>query len=224
LKTPEQRRAWYLLPLARSVIERDARLTQLFQADPNLNEEAFNQALPDIQAKKQDIGDAKQSIANLLFAWLDPGEGDLFESPAYKRFVTVVGRKEAVVAVDNQAAILSQLARETDGVLAAGRSNFAAAHARMVTRVRDLVEVVDREKAAVETQRNQTARQQELVGERDRQVKTLEANLETGRKTTRAYLAELQKMQEALLKAERELRDANSKNQKLEQDIRSLEK
>jgi hypothetical protein len=224
LGTPEQKRAWFLLPLARSLTDRDLRLTQLFQADPNLTEEAFSKALPDVQARRQDISDAKQTLANLLFAWLEPGEGDLFESQAYKRFVAVVGRKGAAAAVDNQAAALAQLARETDDLLAAGRSNFAAAHGRLVTRVRDVVEVVDREKATLESQRNLTARQQDLVAERDRQVKTLEANLETGRKTTRAFLAEQLKMQEALLNAERKLRDANSQNQKLEREIRSLEK
>jgi len=229
LETPAQRRAWFLLPFARSLtgggdLDRDTLLTQIYSPkEEKVNADVFDKVFTDAQAKS-DPGDKRQAIADLLFNFVEPGEGDLFESPGYKRFVAVVGRKGAATAVDHQAAVLVQLARETDDVLAIGRSNFAAIHGKMVTRVRDLVEEVDRDKAMLDKQRNQTARQQELVSERDRQVKTLESNLATARKTTRSYLAEQLKMQEALLAAERKLRDANSENQKMEQQIRSLEK
>src|SRR5437016_5741159 len=101
----------------------------------------FDQPFTDVQARS-DAGDKKQAVADLLFGLVEPSEGDLFDSQGYKRFVVVVGRKAAVTAVDNQAAALTQLVRETEDLLAARRTTFAAAHDRTVTRIRDLTEVV----------------------------------------------------------------------------------
>jgi hypothetical protein len=224
LESAAQKRAWFLLPLARTLLERDELMNQVYNPkEEKITAERFDQKFTDVQAKA-DADDKKQALADLLFGLLEPGEGDLFASPAYKRFVIVVGRAVAIKAVDNQAAALVQLARETEDVLAAGRSAFAAAHALSVTHIRELAEVVRRENAALELQRAQTERQRQLVAERKRQVDDLQGKLEVARKTTRDYLNEQLKMQENLLKAERKLRDANSENRKLEQQIRSLEK
>src|SRR5262249_22343343 len=161
--TPAQKRAWFLLPLARTLPERDVLLTQLFDPEEKVDAAAFNKAFDEVLAK-QDPSDKKQAIANVLFALLSaaPAEGeqaqDVLDTPAYKRFVVVVGRRAAASAVDNQATALAQLTRDTDDALAAGRSAFAAQHGRMVTRVRDLAEVVGRENAALEAQKAQTER------------------------------------------------------------------
>jgi hypothetical protein len=134
-----------------------------------------------------------------------------------------VGRKAAATALDNQAAMMAQLVHETNDALAAGRATFAAAHAQGVMRNLDILAVLQKEKETLELQRNQTARQKDLVAERDRQVKDLQGKLANAQKTTRAYLAEQLKLQEALLNAQRKLRDANNKNQGLEEQIKKLE-
>jgi hypothetical protein len=229
LETPAQKRAWFLLPLARTLTERDALMTQLYSPkEETVTAEAFDKVFTDATAK-QDAGDKRQAIATLLFGLLSatpPSEGqqDVLDSPGYKRFVTVVGRQAAARAVDNQADALAQLALETDDALTKGRLAFAAAHGRLVSRLRELNDAMDREKTALESQQNQTARQQELVNERQRQVKDLEARLDAARKRTRTYLAEQQKLQQALLAEERKLRDANSENRKLVGEIEKLEK
>src|SRR5262249_2866511 len=165
LTTPAQKRAWFLLPLARTLPERDVLLMQLFDPEEKVDAAAFNKPFDDVLAK-QDAGDKKQAIANVLFGLLSatPAEGeqaqDVIGTPAYNRFVVVVGRRAAAAAVDNQATAQAQLAHDTDDALAAGRSAFAAQHGRMVTRLRDLAEVVGRENAALEAQKAQTDRQQ----------------------------------------------------------------
>src|SRR5262249_13880738 len=119
LTTPAQKRAWFLLPLARTLPERDVLLTQLFDPEEKVDAAAFNKPFDEVLVK-QDPGDKKQAIANVLFALLSaaPAEGeqaqDVLDTPAYKRFVVVVGRRAAASAVDNQATALAQLTRDTD--------------------------------------------------------------------------------------------------------------
>src|SRR5262249_53984650 len=165
----------------------------------------------------------QQGIADLLLGLLDPGEGELIGSQAFNRYVTIVGRKAATTALDNQASMLAQLARETNDSLAVGRAAFAAEHARGVMRNLDVLAALQKQKETLDLQRNQTARQKDLVAERDRQIKDLEGRLAKAQNTTRAYLTEQMKLQKHLLDAERKLRDANSKNQGLEKEIRKLE-
>ena len=93
----------------------------------------------------------------------------------------------------------------------------------MVTRVRDLAEVAARENAALEAQKAQTERQQQLVAERQRQIKELEDSLAAARKQTGAYLAEQAKLQQAIFEEQRKLRDANQQNRDLVKKIESLE-
>src|SRR5262245_47048625 len=59
LDTPEQKRAWFLLPLARTLTDRDVRLNQLLVADPKLTAEVFDQVFTDVQART-DPGDKRQ--------------------------------------------------------------------------------------------------------------------------------------------------------------------
>jgi hypothetical protein len=223
LDTPEKRRAWFMLPFATSLSDRDLRVSQMMGGNPPVDEAAIEQLFTNFTVRES-AGDKQQGYANLLFGLLEPGESDLFESQAFKRFVAVVGRKAAATAIDNQAAGLTQLARETNDALAAGRATFAAAHAREVMRLRDLAGVLQREKETLELQRNQTARQKDLVNDRKRQVNDLENQLEKGRKTTRALLAEQERVEKALIEQQRWLRDANSKNQGLEKQIGTREK
>jgi hypothetical protein len=222
LDAPEKKRAWYMLPFARSLSDRDLRVTQMIQADPKLDAAAFEQLFTDALARN-DAGDKRNAIADLLFGLIEPGEGDLYQSQGYKRFVTVVGRRAAATAIDNQASALASLSRETEEVLAAGRSTFAEIHGRMTTHASDLFDALQRDKAALELQRNQTARQQELVNESDRHVKDLQGQLSAARKKTRDDLNKQEKLEKALLDADRKLRDANDKNQGLEKTIRKLE-
>src|SRR5262249_44711949 len=67
LTTPAQKRAWFLLPLARTLPERDVLLTQLFDPEEKVDAAAFNKAFDEVLAK-QDPSDKKQAIANVLFA------------------------------------------------------------------------------------------------------------------------------------------------------------
>jgi hypothetical protein len=225
LETPAQKRAWYLLPFARTITDRDPLLYQIYNPkEEKVPAEALEQLFNDALARNS-AGDKQQAIADLLLGLLEPGEGDsgMFGTQAFNRYLTIVGRKAAATALDNQAAMMAQLVHETNDALAAGRAAFAAAHAQGVMRNLDILAVLQKEKETLELQRNQTARQKDLVADRDRQIKDLQGKLANAQKTTRANLAEQEKLQHAFLEAERKLRDANNKNQGLEQEIKKLE-
>jgi hypothetical protein len=222
LDTPEKRRAWFLLPFAHTLVDRKLRIEQMTTGNPPVESGEFDQLFSGVTARGS-AGDKRQGIADLLLGLLGAGDGDPFESQAFKRFVVVVGRKAATAALDNQAAALAHLAQETDAELAAGRTAFAAEHTRGVTRVRDILAALQKEKDVLEVQRNQTAQQRTLVKEAQRQVADLETLNDNARKTTKALLAEQLRLQKGLLDADRKLRDQNSDNQRDEEIIRKLE-
>jgi hypothetical protein len=222
LDTPDKRRAFVLLPFAQTLIERKQRVSQMEGNNPAAGPEEIDQLFNGVTSRGS-AGDKRQGIAELLLGLLESGDGDLFDTTGFKRFVVVVGRKAAAAALDNQASALAHLARETDDDLAAGRTAFAAEHARGVTRVRDIQAAMQKEKETLEVQRNQTAQQQQLVNDRKRQVADLEAANDKARKTTKAMLAEQARLQKGLMDADRKLRDQNSDNQRDEEIIRKLE-
>jgi hypothetical protein len=242
LATPAQRRAWFLLPLARSltapepqpnepaVLGRQNLIAQMRGAGEKYDEAALNKVFEDALGKT-DPGDKRQAIADLLFSLTDvlaaaegqAADSPLADSPVYKRFVVVVGLKAAAQAVDNQAAALARMAQEAEDVLVANRSAFAAVHGRLVSRIQDLSDQLQRAQAALDVQRNQVDRQDQVVKEREVQVKNLEARLAAARKATTEELAKQNKVQEAVLEAQRKLRDANQTNQELLRKILSLE-
>src|SRR5262249_6548086 len=161
VESAAQKRAWFLLPLARTLPEREPLLQQLYNPkEEKITAEMFDKVFTDVQAKG-DPGDKRQAIADLLFGLLEPRGGDCSEAQPYRRSGVCGGRKAAVTTVDNQAATLTQLTRETEDTLAGGRSKFAAEHGRGVARLRELAEVVQRENDALEYQKAQTARQEE---------------------------------------------------------------
>jgi hypothetical protein len=242
LATSEQKRAWFLLPLARSlspqdaaqdqpaVLDRSSLIAQMQKADQKPSEEDFERVFSRIQSIT-DPGDKRRAVAEALFSLVEPlalADGQQVEQLAdltgYKRFVVVVGLKAAVQAVDTVAAAQARMTEEADEILTSDRAKFTAEHNRMVGIIRDLEDQVRRANAALEAQRNQTARQDQLVKERETQVKDLESRLEAARKATKTELAKQAKVQEAVLAEQRKLRDANRKNQELLKTIESLEK
>jgi len=211
------------------VLGRQNQIAQIRGEGEKYDDAALNKVFEDVLAKT-DPGDKRQAIADLLFSLTDvlaTAEGQptesLADSPAYKRFVVVVGLKTAAQAVDNQAAALARMAQEAEDVLTANRSAFAAVHGRLLARIQDLSEQLQRAQAALDVQRNQVDRQDQVVKDREVQVKNLEARLAAARKATTEELAKQSKVQKAVLEAQRKLRDANQTNQGLLRQILSLE-
>lgn len=240
LATPDQKRAFFLLFLARSVspqvvaqdqppvLDRTTLIDQL-KAGNKVTDEDFERVFSTVRSIS-DPGDKRRAVAEVLFSLVEPvalagGEqGErLADLPAYKRFVVVVGLKAAVQAVDAVAAAQARMTAEADEILYANRAKFTAEHNQMVSIIRDLEDQHRRAAAALEAQRNQTAAQEQIVKERERQVNDLKARLDAARKATKDELAKQTKVQDAVLAAQRSLRDANGKNQDLLKEIQSLE-
>jgi hypothetical protein len=240
LATPDQKRAWFLLPLARSlspqavqegqpaVLDRTTLIAQM-KAGNKVTDDDFERAFSAARSIA-DPGDKRRALAEVLFSLVEPvaladgQQGErMADLPAYKRFVVVVGLKAAVQAVDSVAAAQARMTEEADETLSSNRATFTAEHNRMVGFIRDLEDQHRRALAALEAQRNQTAAQEQLVKERERQVNDLKARFDAARKATKDELAKQAKVQEAVLAAQRNLRDANRKNQELLKTIESLE-
>jgi hypothetical protein len=240
LATPDQKRAWFLLYLARSLspqtpaegqpatVDRTTLISQM-KAGNKVTDEDLERVFTTVRSIS-DPGDKRRALAEVLFSLVEPvalSEGQqgerLADLPAYKRFVVVVGLKSAVQAVDAVAAAQARMTEEADEILSANRATFTAEHNRMVGFIRDLEDQHRRAGLALEAQRNQTAAQDQVVKERERQVNDLKARLDAARKATKDELAKQAKVQDAVLAAQRSLRDANRKNQDLLKTIESLE-
>jgi hypothetical protein len=233
LQKPEQKRAWFLLPLARTAGQRETLIAQMKDPAGTKPDEAdFNKPFEDALAR-QNPDDRRQAIADLLIALseVQGGEGAApdqqptakRDNPAYKRALIVVGLTAAATVVEKQVAALVRMGREEEGNIATERQNFYLEHSRQLGRLRAMADLVQREKEFLDLQKDQTERQRVLVAEREGQVKQLQERLTAARKTTQDELAKQARLEQAVVDAQQQLRDANARNQGLEKQIRSLE-
>jgi hypothetical protein len=202
--------------------------TQLTQLRGQL-EQHFKAALDETQAAEQ----RKRSIARLLFNVTEalveqpaggaPAKLDLMENPDYKRFITVVGVREAVAAVNDEARILNDIAAEVQLERLRERSKFAAEHGKSVAVIQEkAVEVEQHAFQLARQQRELTAHEEDLK-KRRLDIQFYKDQLEAVRKDTADRLKELRGMSDALYQLRVKLRDDTVENQKLEKQIRTLE-
>jgi hypothetical protein len=172
----------------------------------------------------------RRAIAHLLFALLEvmPDQepnpsGDLMSTGGFKRFVTVVGLKEAVREVNSQAAVLTRVASELDLARSRERGTFAVSHENLLRQLQDRAAQLEAETALWRRNEDQVADQEKLVAKRKRDVKQYEDELEQSRQVTAARLKELRDMTQALHAVRVQVRDALGKNAQYERDLRELE-
>jgi hypothetical protein len=210
----------------------DAQLAQL--------QGQFDQAFQEATTQKPKTGDVKSDspaqqrriIAHLLFCVTDvlPDEAagaapklDLMENPQYRRFITVVGVREAVRAVNDEAALLKDMVVEVNQLGKRDQLTFAAQHHKVIDMIQEKARLVERHGLALVRKQKELETHAADLNRRRLDVDYYNKQLDEARRSTAGHLKELRTMSDALFNERVKLRDATEKNQQLEKDIRKLE-
>lgn len=172
----------------------------------------------------------RRVIARLLFNMVSPlleGDADknldLMGNPAYKRFVMVVGVEAAVEAVNDQAAILQEIASEIDLERDRERGLFSVEHRKELDVVLEKKDEVEKNNILLTVKEKQLATHEETLKKRRLDIQFYQNQLMTARQQTAQHLKEVRAMSDALHQERIKLRDNSENNQKLEKEIRTLE-
>jgi hypothetical protein len=196
-------------------------------------DQMFRDAMPsgETAAAKQGSNlQRRRVIARLLFNMVEPlleGDAaknlDLMGNPAYKRFIMVVGVEAAVEAVNDQAAILQEIANEIDLQRDRERGLFSVEHRKELDVVLEKKDEVEKNNILLTVKEKQLATHEETLKKRRLDIQFYQNQLMTARQQTAQHLKELRTMSEALHQERIKLRDKTENNQKLEKEIRTLE-
>jgi hypothetical protein len=178
-----------------------------------------------------DPSERRRAVARLLFNLIDavpeqaaPAQPEAFaDTPRFRRYLTVVGLREAVGAVAAQAENLTRIDEELAAERSRDMGRFAKAHMARLAEVQQRAREVADHDADLQRKNAQLTAQEELVKKRQSEVESYRSELEGSRKETDARLKELRAMSQALFDERVKLRDATRENQKLEKDLHKLE-
>lgn len=210
----------------------DPQLAQLQGQFEQAFREALTQKPPSEGVKSDSPAQQRRIIAHLLFCLTDalPDEAagaapklDLMENPQYRRFITVVGVREAVRAVNDEAALLKEMAVEVEQLGKRDLLTFAAQHHKVVDMVQDKARLVERHGLALARKQKELETHAADLSRRRLDVEYYNKQLEQARRDTAGHLKELRAMNDALFNERVKLREATEKNQQLEKDIRKME-
>jgi hypothetical protein len=178
----------------------------------------------------------RRSIARLLLNMVDvlPPTGgapaapaqpkpDLMNNPAYKRFVFVVGVEAAAEAVNEQAGLFEDIALQAEEESLRQRDRFAVSHRDAVALVRAAKVEVDRHKAELNQEKDETKEHLTTLEKRRRDVTIFNEQLAAARRETAGNLEKLRSLSNALFQERVKLQRNKEDNQKLEKEIRALE-
>ncbi len=231
-----------LLPLARNAREREYLSLQLLQKDPAKLAQQFNEYFDRAKGQK-DRDEKRRAISRLLVALVDvlPTEDekkqrledakkpaaerpDRTATPTYQRMLNIIGTESAAAAADEQAHLLIDMAAEVKVDRDWARFRFADAHDGRLRGLEDLDKDFLIAKDQLE-EKQAAAKRAEDLAEAQKKLRDKYKELLTEQQdTTAKFLTRLAKIQEELFLVRVELRDANRKNQELEQQVRSLER
>jgi len=234
--TRSQKLARYLLPLAATGRERDS-LIQYSSApqddrvaeelEKRLNEQfdGAKEAAPD--GHKRSLSERKANAARVLFclgeALHEDATTDFFASPAYKRFVNVVGLTGAARAADDQSLVLQQMTEEAVKAHEAERQLFIYEHKQIIDRTVDISDEEERQRRFLNAKEKEVADAKVLVEQRKVQIGKLKDRLKELQQTTADKLADQAKAEQEVMDRLIDLRNTSKENQELERRIRAKE-
>ncbi len=232
--TKSQKLARYLRPLARTGRRRD-ELTQYVTAPQNDNvaeqlEKDFAHEFDGV-GPKHSTQERKENAARLLFCLgealhednANDANVDYFASPAYKRFVNVVGLTGAARAADDESLVIQKMTEEAISAYDAEQKQFVIDLDQTAYRTQGVADAVERQDHFLKLKKGEVAKAKSLVEVRTVQINTLREQLAGLQKATADKLAGQAKAEQEVMDRLIELRDTSKKNQELEREIRRLE-
>ncbi len=147
----------------------------------------------------------------------------LYQSPAYKRYLTVVGLAEANRTINQQVSTLSRILSDLVHEKERDRDSFAATLLPILEQSRDLARHVEKLKVELTNEQSKVDAQDSLVKKRKADVDEAEKKLAELRQTTGDKLVELRALSKAVFDLRVEVRDKTVSNQENERLIRELE-
>ncbi len=236
--TKSQKLARYLLPLARTARERDDLLRAMTGPPPNKPEDVeaalqqqFDKAFEGVKASGADgahsIEGRKAAAARLLFclgeALHEDPATDYFTTPAYKRYVNVVGLTGAAQAANDQALVVQNMTDEAVNAFYAEQRQFADNLDAAGYRAQGVSDAVERQDRFLKLKEAEVAKAKQLVELRTSQLNALKDELAKLQGKTAKALSDQAKAEQEVMDRLIELRDTGKKNQELEREIRRLE-
>jgi len=231
-----------LLPLARDAVEREALLNQLGARDFTKLAEQFDASFAKAKAQK-DPDEKRHAIARLLVALVDalptddekkqriedakkpPNQRpDPTADPNYQKMLGAVGARAVAAALDEQADALLRMATDVRVGRDDARRRFADTHDARLRELEVLADRLQAERDQLEAKQKAASQAESLAEAQKKQNEKVEAELKEQRAVTAALLNRLTEKQNELFLVRVRLRDANRINQKLEADIRTLER
>lgn len=168
--------------------------------------------------KPQESAEKKrQAIAHLLFNLRQDDDW-------HSRVLVIIGLKAYAQECNREADKLNLMAQGIRLAMESDLADFASKNQGMLKEIQ--VRTIDLEgrKAFLMDQQKLKTQNENLVNQRTKERDDLKDKLEEARKATQAALDVQAKLEKTLFDAQRRARDAADANQKLERDIRSLEK
>jgi hypothetical protein len=229
--TRSQKVARYVRPLARTADERN-ELTALMTAPQNDEaavkwEKRLAEEFEGVRDTRLAAQQRKDQAARLIFllreSLHEDANTDFFASPAYKRFVNVVGLSGAAKAADDQSLVLQQMTEEAINAHAAERADFLNRLDQTVYDATQLSDAEERQRGVLKTKDEEVATAKALVDKRKVEIDDLMKLLGKLRQTTAEKLADQARAEQEVMERLIDLRDTGKKNQDLEKEIRRLE-
>jgi hypothetical protein len=183
------------------------------QADPNKKHTLNND-------------ERKLAAAQLLFNLIGavPNSGYPAGPTGLQRVIAVCGLANTAHAVQALTVALNKLAQDLTYTLDRERSDFVTEEFRVMGRSQDLADELRKQQLYLRAQEDLVSRQIDLVKALDLNIQKLRDWLAAAQNTTQEKLTEQTKMEDSLFDARKKLRDTQMLNEKLEQQIRELEK
>ncbi len=191
--------------------------------------------ITDHEGKKLTIGRTLVSLLDLLPTdaekkqraedWAKPAnqQADPAADPGYRRALNVIGTRTMARVLDLQAKEFLTMAISVGEVRQQVRTSFVYQHQSMIGDLMNREHQLQDQKDKLAVVAAQATEAETKAGLQERLVKDKRDELETKRDLTANALERLSAEQEKLYAVRLRLRDANQKNQKMEQAIRKLE-
>jgi hypothetical protein len=243
---PAKRKKWIeiLSPLANNLIERDAILARA--SDPKVTWSDLERDLSDLfaEAQRPDADDGKtppppsvarplliqmlprdrrRAIAHLLFN-IHPKNDEASVEADHLRLQVVIGLNAFTEEAKHQGEAMRAMVDQADLLILGDRAGFEVDHKLGIDELRDRYETIGVRRLELQAQQKLRDDHAKLKEDREKDVVKAKDDVQKARKATSATLQVQAREENVLFKAQRFVGEAKELNEKLERQIKALEK